>query len=129
MPYQFTEVNSQQVGVVHRGTVPYFIQYKAITASAMGATTIVPAPTVAGQQIVVLDLAVTHSGSVNWNLQSHITTSIATGLFYGTAGPPVSLSDPENGLFAANVGEAMDINLSAATAVGGSITYVVLPPP
>ena len=129
MPYPFTEIESMQLGVIHRGNTPYYVQYKAITASASGATTIVAAPTVAGQQIVVLDITVTHSANVNWNLQSHTTTSVATGLMYGTAGPPVVLSDPSNGLFAAVPGEALDINLSASTAVGGTLTYIVLPPP
>ena len=100
-----------------------------ITASASGATTIVPAPTNPALQIVVLDIAVTHSASVNWNLQSHVTTAVATGLFYGTAGPPISLGDSNNGIFAARPGEALDINLSTAAAVGGAITFVVLPPP
>ena len=129
MPYQYTEIESIQLGVVHRGNTPYFVQYRPITASASGATTIVPAPTVAGQQIVVLDITVTHSASVNWSLQSHVTTTVATGLMYGTAGPPMVLSDPMNGLFATVPGEALDINLSSAVAVGGLITYVVLPPP
>jgi hypothetical protein len=133
MPYFETEVNSQQVGVLHRGGSPYFVRYGAITASASGTTTIVAAPVANPNspvlQIVVLDITVTHSGSVNWSLQSHTTTGVATGLFYGTAGPPVVLSDPSNGLFACVPGEALDINLSGAVAVGGSITYVVLPPP
>ncbi len=129
MAYPFTECQSQQQGVIHRGGTPYFVQYLPISASASGATTIVAAPTVPTNQIVVLDLAVTHSGSVNWNLQSHTTTSVATGLMYGTAGPPITMGDSNNGIFAARPGEALDINLSAATAVGGQITFVVLPPP
>ena len=129
MPYQFTEIESMQLGVIHRGNNPYFVQYAKITASASGTTTIVVAPTVAAQQIVVLDITVTHSASVNWNLQSHTTTAVATGLMYGTAGPPMVLSDPSNGIFACVPGEALDINLSGAVAVGGCITYVVLPPP
>ena len=100
MSYFRTEIQSQQQGVIHRGDVPYFVKYGAVTASASGATTIIAAPTVPGQQIVVLDIAVTHSATVNWNLQSHTTTAVATGLFYGTAGPPVSLGDSNNGIFA-----------------------------
>ena len=129
MSYPYTECQSQQQGVIHRANVPYFVQYAPVTASPSGVTTIVPAPTNPALQIVVLDIAVTHSASVNWNLQSHVTTAVATGLFYGTAGPPISLGDSNNGIFAARPGEALDINLSTAAAVGGAITFVVLPPP
>ncbi len=129
MPYQFTGIESYQLGVTHRKDAPYSVQYKAVTASASGATTLVAAPTVATQQIVVLDITVTHSAAVNWNLQSHTTTGVATGLMYGTAGPPMTLGDSVNGIFATVPGEALDINLSSAIAVGGCLTYVVLPPP
>ena len=128
MPYPFTSVESIQLGVMHRGQTPYNVQYKAVTASASGATTIVPAPIVPGRQIVVLDITVARSGTVNWNLPSHTTTSVATGLVYGAVGSPVILGDGVNGLFSAVPGEA-SINLSGPVAVGALLSYVVLPVP
>lgn len=98
------------------------LQSASIAASTSGNTQVVAA--VAGQRIYVAGFYASVNGAVNVKFQS-ATTDI-TGLFYGqTAG---------NGLVAPHVpppaywcrtasGEALNINLSAAVAVGGVLLY------
>lgn len=99
-------------------------KFAPITASSSGATTIVAAVT--AKQILVVGFTLTASAAVNAKWQSHTTTATATGLYYflGAASAPLPAGFMPVGHFATVAGEALDINLSGAVAVGGSLTYV-----
>lgn len=114
---------ADQVASLYSGATPVTPQYAPISASASGVTTIVAA--VAGKRIIVLRWSLSASGNVNVNLQSHTTTATATGLHYLTQYGSAGGAYCPAGIFATASGEALDINLSAAVAVGGELTYVV----
>lgn len=110
-----------QLGALYSGTTLLTSKFAPIAASASGATTIVAA--VAGKAIYVVRYSLSANGTVNVNLQSHTTTSTATGLHYLVQYMPAGGGYCPCGIFATAVGEALDINLSAAIAVGGELTY------
>jgi hypothetical protein len=116
---QSGSLSSQQAGAL-AGTP----LYAKIAASASGATPIVAA--VAGKSIVVLRWSVSANGAVNVNLQSHATTGTATGLHYLTQFASAGGAYCPAGIFATVAGEALDINLSGAVAVGGELTYILI---
>ena len=120
---QSPQSTGQDIARVFHGDTLLHTNFAAITASSSGATTIVAAS--AGQQIYVLRWNVTANGNVNVNLQSHTTTAIATGLHYLTQYASAGGAWCPGGIFATSPGEALDINLSAAIAVGGELTYVI----
>lgn len=97
-------------------------KFQKITASASGATTIVAA--VAGKKILVLKWDLVCNGAVNVKWQSHVTPTDLTGLYYFAANGGIASAFSPVGHFATVAGEALDINLSGAVAVGGVLTYV-----
>jgi hypothetical protein len=97
-------------------------QWAGITASSMGAATVVAA--VAGKQIVIVRWSLTANGAVNVNWQSHTTTTTATGLHYMTQYASAGGAYCPLGIFATVAGEALDIYLSGAVAVGGELTFI-----
>ena len=105
----------------------------AIQVSASGATQLVaaqPAVLVAnvstGVQIRVTSLFLMALTANNIKFQSHVTPTDLTGLFYLAANGGFVLPYNERGWFATVAGEALDINLSAGTAVGGVLHYVTV---
>jgi hypothetical protein len=121
---QSVQSMADQIGLIFDSTnTPRAVSYAPITASASGATTIVAASS--GQRIYVLRWGIVANGNVNVNLQSHTTTAIATGLHYLTQYASAGGGWCPGGIFATLPGEALDINLSAAVAVGGELTYVI----
>lgn len=98
-------------------------KFAKITASSSGATTIVAAVT--SKKIRVLAWDTTVNAAVNFKWQSHVTPTDLTGLYYtGGQGGGVARSFNPIGYFETVAGEALDINLSSAVAVGGCLTYV-----
>jgi hypothetical protein len=109
-------------GVSGAALTPLFAK---IVASSSGATTVISA--VSGKKIVVLAMAISANAAVNVKWQSHVTPTDLTGLLYcGGQGDGEVLPFNPVGWFETVAGEALDINLSAGTAVGGHITYVTL---
>ncbi len=99
------------------------VKYKAVTASASGATTSVAA--VSLKKIRVLQWIVSVNAAVNFKWQSHVIPTDLTGLFYtGGQGQGVGGAWNPGGHFETIVGEALDINLSGSVAVGGTLTYI-----
>lgn len=99
-------------------------QYAVVATSASGVTNIVAA---ASKLVIrVLAVNIVANGAVNVKWQSHVTPTDLTGLAYLAANGGYILPYNEAGWFQTIAGEALDINLSAAIAVGGSITYVTL---
>ena len=86
----------------------------------------------AGQKIRVLALALSFNGSVNARFQS--TTPVSppssvdiSGPIYGAANVSVVWPFNEMGWCDTNVGEQLDLLLSAGQAVGGVVTYTLVP--
>jgi hypothetical protein len=103
-------------------TLDFEIKHSAIATSSAGATQIVSA--VPGKKIKVCHVNLVSNGSVNVKWQSASTD--LTGLAYLTqySGYETAFVPPAFGcLFETKEGEALNINLSGATAVGGFITY------
>lgn len=99
------------------------LQFEPIVASAANATEVVTA--VAGKRIIVTSLVLVANEAVNAKFQSDGAATDLTGLFYLAANGGVVLPFQASGWFATIVGEALDIHLSAAKAVGGVLTYVL----
>lgn len=97
-------------------------KFAIITASSSGATTIVPLVT--SKKIRVLQMVLTSNGTVNVKWQSHVTPTDKTGLFYEVANTGYTMPFSPVGWFETVAGEALDINLSGAVAVGGVLAYV-----
>lgn len=98
---------------------PGTVKYAKVAISATG--TIVAA--VPGKKIRVLAAWLSCAGTVNVKWQSHVTPTDLTGLLYGVANSGIVLPYNEKGWFETVAGEALDLNLSASIAVGGSIAY------
>jgi hypothetical protein len=110
------------IAVVYNGTTAVAVKYAAFTTSSSGATTIVPA--VGGQKVYLLRWSVSANGNTNVNLQSHTTTSQATGIRYLTQYASGGGAYCPAGIIATATGEALDVNNSSAIAISGEITYV-----
>ena len=95
-------------------------KFMKISLSATG--TVVAA--VASKKIRVLGWTLIANGTVNAKWQSHVTPTDLTGLHYFVANGGISVPFSPVGHFETVAGEALDLNLSAAVAVGGSLVYV-----
>jgi hypothetical protein len=115
---------SSETSTIYNGTTALTPQFATIVASASGATTIVAA--VGGKKIRVLRWSLSANGAVNVKWQSHVTPTDITGLHYMTQFSTAGGAYCPAGIFQTLTGEALDINLSAAVAVGGELTYVTV---
>lgn len=97
--------------------------FASITASASGATTIVSA--VASKKIRVHGIILVCTTAVTVKLQSHTTTATATGTMPFGANGGVATFIPV-GCFDTVAGEALDIVLGGAVAVGGQLVYTTV---
>ena len=117
-----TTAAAPATGAVYNGVTALTPKFAAVVASASGATTIIAAVT--SKKIRVLAIELMANGTVNAKWQSHTTPTDLTGLAYLVANSGYVLPFSPTGWFETVSGEALDINLSAAIAVGGSIVYV-----
>jgi len=115
---------SAETATVYNGTTALTPTFSTIVASASGATTIVAL--VSSKKIRVLALQLVANAAVNVKWQSHVTPTDLTGLAYLGANGGYVLPFNPVGWFQTNTGEALDINLSGAVAVGGCLTYVAV---
>ncbi len=95
-----------------------------ITSASSGVNALVAAPAAATTVIRVVFVAFMASAAVNVKFQSHTTPTDLTGLFYCAANGGIALAYNEAGWFSTLAGEALDINLSAANAIGGVLGYI-----
>lgn len=96
-------------------------KFAAVTASSSGDTTVVSA--VATKKIRVMGYLVTGNGAVNWRWES-ATGGAITGLHYlASAGQGAAPVFSPVGICETVAGEALQINLSSAIAVGGWLIY------
>lgn len=96
------------------------VKFAKITAASSGANEIVAAVT--GKKIVVLSYHLSSAGTVNAKWQSASTD--ISGLLYTVANIGVPVAFSPVGHFATASGEALNLNLSGAVAVGGHLVYV-----
>lgn len=115
---------SAETSTVYSGTTALTPLFSVIAASSSGANTVIAAVT--SKRIRVVALLLTANGAVNAKWQSHVTPTDLTGLAYLAANGGYTLPYNPLGWFQTVSGEALDINLSGAVAVGGMITYLTI---
>lgn len=93
-----------------------------ISTSSSGNTELIAAVT--GRKIRVISYVIVCNAAVNVKFQSGSTD--ITGLLYFAANGGAACTVEGLGCFQTAAGEALNINLSGAIAVGGHITYVVV---
>lgn len=115
---------SAETGTVYNGSTALTPLFAKISASSSGAQQAVAAVT--SKKIRVLGYSLVAAGAVNVKFQSHVSPTDLTGLmdFAGNGGISVPFSPV--GHFETVAGEALDINLSGAVAVGGHLVYVTV---
>lgn len=96
-------------------------KFAVIAASGSGDNTLVTAVT--SKKIRVLNYVLVANGTVNAKFKSSTTTD-KTGLLYLVANTGVAAAHAPTGLFETASGEALTLNLSAAIAVGGHLSYI-----
>lgn len=97
-----------------------------LDTSSSGSTAIVTAPTTADVSIRVLGLVIVAAAANTVKLLSTTTTTNKTSLFALAANGGLVLPFSEHGWFQCTAGEGLSINLSAATAIGITIQYMIL---
>ncbi len=114
---------AQDTAVIKNGATSLTPKFAVITASTSGNNTIVAAVT--SKKIRVLDYMLNASGAVNAKFQSGASGTDITGLHYmAAAGDGVASSFSPVGKFESASGVLLNLNLSAAVAVGGWIVYI-----
>lgn len=96
-------------------------KFKVISASSSGDNTLVSG--VSNKKIRVLSYVLMANGTVNAKFQSSTGGDI-TGLLYLVANTGASSGFSPVGHFETVAGEALELNLSGAVAVGGHLTYI-----
>ena len=118
MPVQVT-LDSNQMSTAGTIVTPKFA---AIALSASGNTTVVAA--VASKKLRVLALSMVANGTVNIKFQTGTGGTDLTGLYYLIANTGAVLPFNPAGWFETASGVLLNANLSAAIAIGGSLTYI-----
>lgn len=97
-------------------------KFAAISASTSGNNTLVAA--VVSKKIRVLALSLSSNGTVNAKLQDGAGGTDVTGLYYLVATAGFVLPFNPVGWFETSSNTLLNLNLSAAIAVGGCLTYI-----
>lgn len=95
-----------------------------VQASSSGDNTLLSALT--GRKIRVLAFYGSCAGTVNAKFQSDASGTDLTGLLYGVANSGIVLPYNDRGWFETQAGQLLNLNLSAAVAVGGTLVYEVI---
>jgi len=98
----------------------------AINASATGDTAMVAAVTTPGNKKIRVKRLVLSALAAN-NVKIRSGTTDITGLIYlsATSTVPIVANGDRDWLFETAAGQALNVNLSAATAVGGWVEYTL----
>jgi hypothetical protein len=118
VPVQSSDESSQMTA---GGTV-VTPKFATIAASSSGNNTIVAAVT--SKKIRVLAAVFMSNGTVNAKFQSGAGGTDLSGLFYMVANTGAALPYNPAGWFETGSNTLLNLNLSAAIAVGGCITYI-----
>lgn len=114
-----TSVANDTEFVTYQGKL-YAVKRATIAESASGDNSVVAA--VASKALLLLAFYFTGAGAVNAKWRSG-TTDISGLTYIGSAGQGVSCAYVPGGWCKTAVGEALNLNLSAAVAVGGAAVY------
>lgn len=113
----------QETSAVSNAGVGLTPKFAKVAVSSSGANEIVAAVT--SKKIRVLAWDVVANAAVNFKWQSDGSPTDLTGLYYMAGqGNGVARAFNPVGYFETVAGEALDLNLSGAVAVGGSIVYI-----
>jgi hypothetical protein len=112
--------NGVDTSTIYNGTTALTPKFAKIQASSSGDNAVVAL--VSGKKIRVLRWGLTSNGAVNVKWRSNTTD--VTGPRYLTQFASAGGSYCPVGIFETAAGEALNINLSAAVAVGGELVYV-----
>lgn len=106
--------------------LPVTVSTVGITASSSGDNTVIAAQGV-GKRIYVFAWNISFSGSVNAKFTDGAAGTLFSGLYYGivNAGGGNAVPPPYY-LWVGTANTALVLNLSGATAVGGSVSYYVI---
>lgn len=107
-------------GTIYQGTTALTVKRAIVAESSSGDNEVVAGVT--SKKIVVLSARIIASGAVNAKFRSN-TTDI-DGLAYLTTNSGYVLPYNPAGWFVTAAGEALNLNLSGAVAVGGTVQYV-----
>jgi hypothetical protein len=118
LPVQ-TTIESNQMTTAGTVVTPKFA---AISASSSGNNTLVSA--VSSKKIRVLACVIMSNGTVNAKFQDGAGGTDKTGLFYMVANTGFALPYNPVGWFETSATTLLNLNLSAAIAVGGVLTYI-----
>lgn len=99
------------------------------TVAGAGVSTVIPAPAASPSDITpkrlrVMSAVLVASAALSLKLQSHTTTGIATGSIPLAVNGQLILPYNPDGWFNCAFGEALDLSISAAGTVSGSINYI-----
>lgn len=108
------------------GKAPYpkNLKYVAIAASGSGNNTLVAA--LSGRKIRVIAMYLSSAGTVNAKLQTSAGGTDLTGLLYCVANCGIVLPYNPAGWCETLSGALLNLNLSGAVAVGGTLVYEVV---
>lgn len=110
------------VARISQNGVPLVVKYAAIAASINGNNTVVAAVT--GKRILVLAYNLVAAGAVNAKWRSGAATDISGLKTLAAAGSQLTYPENQHGWVRTVAGEALVLNLSSGTVVGGELTYV-----
>jgi hypothetical protein len=114
--------SSDETSTIYNATTALTPKFAPIAASTNGNNTLVAAVT--SKKIRVLSLWLGASGAVNAKFQSGSSGTDLTGLAYLTQYSGYVLPYNPVGWFESASGVLLNLNLSGAVAVGGSLTYI-----
>ena len=123
--YAALTASVEEVTTLAQNNTRLVVKHAVITASASGNNTIVAAVT--GYRIVLLAYNYMSNGIVNAKWRSNSTDITGLGYMDAAGRGKVCGYNPK-GWCKTATGEALNLNLSAAIAVGGEITYVEILP-
>jgi len=113
---------SDETSTIYNGTTALTPKFAVISTSSSGASQVVAA--VSSHKIRVINVVLMANAAVNVKFQSHVSPTDLTGLLYLAANTGFAPGYIPTGHFETISGEALDINLSGAIAVGGWLTYI-----
>lgn len=115
-------VTGDDTSTLYNGTTALTPKFGAIAASSSGNNTLLAAVT--SKKIRVLSAHISANGAVNAKFQSGASGTDLTGLTYMTQYSGLVLPYNPLGHFETGSNTLLNLNLSGAVAVGGSLTYV-----
>lgn len=125
MPYQATTPVSQQVGILHVGSTPLFVQQAAISLTSSGV--IVAAPPSGYQIAVTQGFLAAGAAFTAVGLKSTTTTAIIFSIGAMASGGQLVLPFSPCPWLTCAAGESLTLAFTGTGTLAGSINYVVIP--